>query len=54
MDAYIQALSKDKKNLGNDLVCILAERPGKLIKHRMAMDDQFRSVVSEYFQGAAK
>ncbi len=51
MDAYLKALSKDKKNLGNDLVCILAERPGRLVKHRMAMDDRFQALVREYFQG---
>lgn len=51
MDAYLTALSKDKKNLGNDLVCILAKKPGELVKHRMAMDEKFQSVVREYFQG---
>ncbi|PIR26642.1 MAG: 3-dehydroquinate synthase [Deltaproteobacteria bacterium CG11_big_fil_rev_8_21_14_0_20_42_23] len=51
LNDYFQALSKDKKNLGNDLVCILAEKPGKLIKQQMKMNEQFQAVVREYFQG---
>ncbi len=50
LDAYCTALSKDKKNMGNDLVCILAEKPGKLVKHRLPMDDRFQAVVREYFR----
>lgn len=51
LEVYLSALSKDKKNLGNDLVCILAEKPGKLLKHRIPMDERFQATLREYFQG---
>lgn len=54
LEAYVDALSKDKKNVGNDLVCILAERPGKLFKHRMLMDERFKAVVRTYFKDVGR
>jgi 3-dehydroquinate synthase len=47
---YVKALSKDKKNVGNDLVCILAEKPGHLLKRQLAMDARFQEIVRTYFQ----
>lgn len=49
---YIQFLSKDKKNVGNDLVCILAEGPGRIAKQRISMDESFRGILREYFSTA--
>jgi len=49
MECYIQFLSKDKKNIGQDLVCILAERPGHITKQRISMDETFRDVLQMYF-----
>jgi len=46
---YIRYLSKDKKNVGSDLVCILAEAPGRLVKQRIVMDDFFRKSLQDYF-----
>lgn len=52
LEPYVGALSKDKKNLGGDLVCILASRPGSLEKVRLAMDDRLRQVIARYFHGS--
>lgn len=49
MERYIRFLSKDKKNIGNDLVCILPEGFGRLTKRRMAMDESFRDSLRAYF-----
>lgn len=49
LDRYIQFLSKDKKNIGNDLVCILAEGPGHITKQRISMDETFRDILQTYF-----
>lgn len=49
VERYIQFLSKDKKNIGSDLVCILPEGPGRLIKQRLVMDESFRDMLREYF-----
>jgi len=49
MERYIHFLSKDKKNLGNDLICILAQGPGRITKERIVVDDVFRDILWEYF-----
>lgn len=49
MERYIQYLSKDKKNIGSDLVCILAEGPGRITKQRINMDEDFRGILQKYF-----
>ncbi|MFH2047088.1 MAG: AroB-related putative sugar phosphate phospholyase (cyclizing) [Pseudomonadota bacterium] len=49
METYIRFLSKDKKNIGSDLVCILPEGPGRLTKQRIMMDDVFRDTLQAYF-----
>jgi len=49
MERYIQFLSKDKKNIGGDLVCILAEGSGRISKQRICVDDAFRDILREYF-----
>ena len=48
--AYYQALSKDKKNIGNDLVCILANKPGSLQKVQLPFDDKMKNLISSYFK----
>lgn len=49
METYIRFLSKDKKNVGQDLVCILAEGPGCITKQRIVMDEAFQDILREYF-----
>jgi 3-dehydroquinate synthetase len=44
---FMGALAKDKKNLGSDLVCILASRPGHLEKVRLQLDDTLRNLLRE-------
>ena len=51
MDRYFAALSKDKKNLGADLVCILASKPGTLEKARLSLDGNLRRMIAHYYQG---
>ena len=49
LEAYYEALSKDKKNVGNDLVCILAANAGSLHKVRLPFDDKTKTIISSYF-----
>jgi len=51
LDRYIAALAKDKKNIGADLVCILASGPGQLEKVRLSLDRNLSGVISHYFLG---
>lgn len=48
-DQYVDFLSKDKKNVGNDMVCILARRPGMLIKQQLALDSRLKALIAAYF-----
>lgn len=47
---YLTALSKDKKNIRGDLVCIIARRPGSMQKVRIRMDGKFKRFLSDYFK----
>ncbi len=49
LDRYFTALSKDKKNIGANIGCILAAGPGKLVKKQIPADAGFRSLVKAYF-----
>ena len=48
IDNYIEALSKDKKNVGDKLGCILTYGPGKMEKHFVEMDGRFKSILLQY------
>jgi 3-dehydroquinate synthase len=48
-DSYVGALSRDKKNHGNKLGCILSRGPGKLEKVFTEMDEAFKEIVLDYF-----
>ncbi len=48
-ETYFEALQRDKKNVDQDLVCILAERPGQLIKKKIPLDSAFKQIVQDYF-----
>ena len=50
IDDYCTALSKDKKNVGNKLVCILTEGVGKMKKCYVDIDNDFRSLLLTYSQ----
>jgi 3-dehydroquinate synthase len=49
MDAYFDALSKDKKNIGNNLGCILSEGPGRLVRQQITFDDVLKETIRSYF-----
>jgi 3-dehydroquinate synthase len=48
IDSYIAALSKDKKNKGNKLGCILTQGPGKLEKFFLNMDTTLKDTFLSY------
>lgn len=48
---YCQFLARDKKNLGRDVGCILAERPGALVSRQVPFDEDFRQILRDYFCG---
>lgn len=48
IDRYLDALRRDKKNVGQDLVCILARRPGELTKVRLPFDESLSCTVQSY------
>lgn len=49
LDTFKLALSKDKKNVGNELRLILNKGYGKIFKDAMQMDDRFTNWMKEYF-----
>jgi len=52
-DKYMFALSKDKKNKGNQLGLILVNKIGDVFKKFTYPDEQFESALNEYFDNYA-
>ncbi len=48
IDIYLTSLSKDKKNKGNRLGCILTFGPGKMEKFFCDLDEDFKRLLLEY------
>lgn len=48
IEDYCIALSKDKKNVGSQLGCILTEGAGKMKKCFLNMDDDFKKLLLKY------
>ena len=46
---YLLNLSKDKKNLGDQLTCVLLKGPGQAFKTTLPFDQNLRAVIREYF-----
>jgi len=46
---YMSALSKDKKNKGNYLGCILIDQEHKLEKYFIDINDDFKTLIKEFF-----
>lgn len=46
---YLQALSKDKKNIGKTLGCILTRGPGKMFKVQLSFDRRLQEEFLSYF-----
>jgi 3-dehydroquinate synthase len=51
LDRYFDLLSKDKKNVGSNIGCVLSKDSGILFKQQLPLDDQFREVIGAYFFG---
>lgn len=48
LPAYFSALSRDKKNVGTALGCILTRGPGRMEKVQVPIDDRLRSAITGY------
>ena len=49
VEKFAQALSKDKKNVGNELRLILCKGYGKVFKDAQELDKEFKGWLTEYF-----
>lgn len=47
--SYLGFLAKDKKNVDEQLTCILSEGAGKLVKTKIPMDARFKERIASYF-----
>jgi 3-dehydroquinate synthase len=50
-EEYFISLSKDKKNVGGNLTCVLIRAPGKVFRKSLVMDAAFKNIVRDYFKG---
>ena len=50
VDPFLQALGKDKKNVGTDLVLILPDAAGEIQKTQRANDDVFRALCTTFLE----
>ena len=50
IESYCLALSRDKKNKGNKLGCILSKGPGKVEKIFVVIDDRLKNIMLKYFK----
>jgi 3-dehydroquinate synthase len=48
IENYLEALSRDKKNKGNQLGCILLSEPGKASKVFIELDNHLKSLIINY------
>lgn len=49
VDEYMSLLSKDKKNIDNKIVCILASDFGQLFIHQVTDKQNLRSIILDFF-----
>ena len=49
LEKFFHALSRDKKNIGENLVCILSQGPGKLVKKQIAFNNGLKQMIASYF-----
>ena len=52
IDVYLKALSKDKKNVDNNFVCILTRGPGSMEKVQIPLDINLRNLILSYVSNA--
>jgi 3-dehydroquinate synthase len=48
-DRYFELLTKDKKNVGSNVGCILARDSGILLKQLLPLDNHFKEMIRAYF-----
>ena len=51
LDRYVDLLSRDKKNVGSTIGCILAKDSGILFKLQLPLDDHLREMIHVHFSG---
>ncbi|MBW1804026.1 MAG: iron-containing alcohol dehydrogenase [Deltaproteobacteria bacterium] len=49
MGKYYEALSRDKKNVEDNLGCILTRGPGKMFKAQIPIDDRLKDLIRVFF-----
>lgn len=52
MRLYLNALTKDKKNIGNSLGCILSEGIGRLVCKQVPFDENLEMMLKDYFHNS--
>lgn len=50
MENFFKALSRDKKNIGENLGCILTKGPGAMFKVQHPLDKRLQGVIVDYFK----
>lgn len=50
VEKYVSFLSRDKKNTDDQLVCILSEGKGKLVKKKIIADREIKDFLASYFR----
>jgi len=50
IDDYLKTLSRDKKNIGKELGCILTKGHGKMMRMQIPMDGKLKSIIKSYFE----
>lgn len=54
LEPFLKAISKDKKNKGDQLSLILPDEKGRVGKDLYPNDDQFHAICSDYFESRGK
>lgn len=49
LDIYLEALSRDKKNVDGGLTCILTRGPGFMFKAKQPLDEGLKGTLRDYF-----
>jgi 3-dehydroquinate synthase len=50
VEDFFEALSRDKKNIGKNLGCILTSGPGSMKKVQIPLDDKLKNIILSYFK----
>ena len=53
IEDYFEALSKDKKNIGKNLGCILSSGPGSMKKMQIPISDELKNIILNFFKNFA-